>query len=664
MVDGTKPVTLSWDATVHEGGRAHVTMEPETFPMVEVYDSPFVDISGDGTPVPGTKTAEGNIGIGPAPSLVNFPEGFTFPYFGTEKTGIYPVSNGYISMAAVGSIRASLPLLEYSPGSTTVNIAPFQDDLRSYGKGEVFTKFLPHPSDREKDQFVVQWHRFQITKSPHPTSSAAATDDLTFQAALFRDGSIEFRYKTMVSPQLPARAQGSMASIGFNEYLHQRDFTTTYRRGTQLFFRPSNPIELSGRSYRYGAKKTTDSWVVTPKETTEYKICIELSGFKECKTAVVVVPAVGDLLITELNPNPPGGSSEQWFEVRHTGPHPFDLRGLKIQANAGEHVIAGSAPIVANPGEFLVFASSPSSSLHPNYVYGAGLPLGSGIDTLEILHGEVKIARVSWDSDWSIPTGKTLGLDAIYQRPHVLSNDDFSRWCETPAPGTPGFAESCSSAHYDVDPFSELPFIDISETGQRLFEPRSLNELRPLPGGLGFKIPFFDKEIDSLWISTNGFASVEHPGDARSRNERIPYPDAGGPGMIAPLWDALQVTSSLGSQGRFFYDRRRIDGMDVVILQWDRFIRFSTSGIYYIPGYATFQTQIWSNGDIVHAYDEMIVNLTPTTADPNPKQEHIGGSATVGIEAIGSQEGIQYLFEEPILREGQSIHYIRKAPRP
>jgi len=649
--DGDQPVTISWNVPAHQSGRPLVTMEPETFPMVEVLDAPFIDIADTGELLPESRTPEASVSPGDSSTRVDFPEGFTFPYFGVEQSGVYPSMAGYLAMMGNGTFTTNTPLLDYSGGALFVSIAPFWENLRSYAKGAIYSQFLAHPTDREKDQFIVQWDEVQLSKNPAPRHSGEAEDDLTFQVGLFRDGSIEFRYRTMESPTHAARAGGSGASIGFKEHIEQSALETPYFRGTQLFYKPANPINLSGRSFRYRTRTLVDSLEVTPGKTTDYRICVELAGFKECETVSVLVPTSGDLLITELNLDPAGGHAQQWFEVRNTTPHPFDLRGLRIVANAGEHVVAAETPIVAGPGDYLILGASTQPGV--DYVYGE-LPLGQAVDSLRLFYGTAPLNEVSWDTSWAIPSGKTLGLDASLLRPHLASNDDFGRWCVGSAGGTPGWAESCTSAHYDLDPFSTRPFIDIAATGRSLFQPYHNHQVRQLPGGLGFTISYFGEEVDELWISADGFASVR-PTEPRSLNERIPLPGAGGPGIIAPLWSNLQI-----GEGAFFYERREIDGEKVVILQWDRFVRPRT-GVFMIHGSTTFQAQIWSNGDIVLAYGPISAIQRPIQGD-DALLEHFGGLATVGLESIGGREGIEYLYQEPILREWQSLHFMYKQP--
>lgn len=650
VTTGDQEVTIGWTSHHLSEGHAHVTMETQTFPMVEVHDSPFIDIATTGALLPGTKTEEGSA-VSPRANLVRFPESFRFPYFGEMLDEIWAATNGYLGPVSQANSNTPDYLLEYHPGRAS--IAPFWERLMSYGKGSVLTELREHSSDRSKDQLIVQWEKMQLRRPAPPATIDQATDDLTFQVALFRDGSIEFRYKTMSSPTFPTRARASEASIGFCDGTGPSEMEDSYHVGFQLFYKPANPIDLAGKSFRYQARTLRDTLTVRPEETTEYKICAELDGFKECQIAVVVVPDTGDLLITELALDPPDGISKQWFAIRNTTPHPFDIRGMTILADAGAHTIAGDDPIVIESGAFLVLAASDDPTLAPEYVYGPALPLGTAVDTLKIMNGAREVAKASWDSSWTMPAGKTLYLDGNVHRPFILSHD-FASWCEGSADGSPRQASSCSSDYYVLDAFSNDSFIDISKTGRAIKVLEELNTTSPLPNGIGFPFPFFGEMTSDLWISSNGFLGVRGSPLPLHFNREIADDDREhAPGIIAPLW------SPSNRSGQVFYEHLVIGGEKVLVVQWHEKIRFGT-GQFWAPGSTTFQTQLWESGDIVHAYGYMSAFTMPQFNGPIPQLEHMGGVGTVGIEAIGGAEGIQYLHKEPILFEGLSLRFKRK----
>lgn len=124
--------------------------------------------------------------------------------------------------------------------------------------------------------------------------------------------------------------------------------------------------------------------------------------------------------------------------------------------------------------------------------------------------------------------------------------------------------------------------------------------------------------------------------------------------MVAPLWTPFTRS------GRVLYERLTIEGQKVVIVQWHEKRRLPPGGIFTAPGSTTFQTQLWENGDIVHAYGRMNAIKYSQKGDPDPRQEHFGGVGTVGIQAPGGAEGIQFLHKVPALYEGLSLRFIRR----
>jgi len=651
VTDGTQPVTIEWETPLLLEGRPMITLEPETFPMVEVMDSPFNDISTTGTEIesvkrPGNAAAANNV-------EVKFPPDFTFPFFDWIATGVYPATSGFISMRSGSASFVPQPMNYWAGNFEHVHIAPFYESMRSADVGTIYHQFIEHPTNPELDHQVIQWQKMQID------INSDGSDDLTFQAALYRDGSIEFRYKTMSSTRFPERAGGTTAVAGFHEPMPDLSKYTPPWRAFELFFKPANPINLAGRTFRYQARKATDSLTITPEKTTEYKVCTTFEGFRECKSVVVVVPEPGDLLITELNLNPANGLEEQWIEILNTTPYSIDIRGMTLSSDSSTTVISGSTPIVAAPGQYLILAASDIAGLNPDYVYGTSFTMGTAVDTLRISFNSRPVAELVWDTDWNIPAGKTLSLDSRWMRPHVHSNSDPVRWCEMSSSGTRRSAVTCSSTHYNVNPFSSQAFIDISRTGTEIGALRGGNpgpdRTFAIPGGLGFTIPFFGVPVNSIWVSSNGFAGVTGSQDSRPMNEPIPTFASSAPGIIAPLW------SPFDNSGRVYYERLTIGGRQVLVIQWDKVVRHIGNTQNNAPGNTTFQLQIWQNGDIVFSYGDMSAIYTPVAGDTDPKQEHFGGVGTVGIEAIGGQEGFQYLYKEPILRKGQTIAYINKS---
>lgn len=640
-VDGDTPVTLSWELDPLVGGEASLSLEPLSFPLVEA-PHVFEDISVDGSSVANDRCTK-----------VDFSESFRFPYFGIERSSAWFCSYGLLSFSSGGNAPTGQPFLEFGTSSRYVELAPFWENLQAYGGvGTLLHRFVEGERP-EEDRHIFQWDRMQLSTTPTPTTPT--DDDLTFQVALFRDGSFEFRYATMESPEQPERAGGSVATVGYKHYEAER-LTPPYR-GFELFRQLSNPIEFSNRTYRYQPYGHQGTATFTPRETTEYRLCATLGGYEECRSLVVVVPSPGDLLITELNLDPAGGASEQWFEVRNTSAHPMDLAGMVLEARAGEHRISDGAPLEVEPGDYLILAAT-DGPVAPDYVYGESLPLGTADDRLAIRFEDRTVAAVQWDPiDWVVPSGRTLSLDPVHQRPTLTESDDFGKWCVDAEEGSPRANHSCAEVPYLVDPFSPRPFIDISQSGTKLAAFSNFTSTTAyLPGGIGFPFSFFGDDVDAIWVSSNGFLGMSGEAEPMGESYEIPDPTSGRPGLIAPLWSRFSMRLA-GQTAGVHYERRTIGGAQVLIVQWTDAVRETGSGQVAMPGSVTFQTQLWEDGTIVHAYDTITQNRIPGPGESAAQLEHFGGTGTVGIEAIGGGQGIQYLHHEPILRKGQSLSF-------
>jgi len=146
--------------------------------------SAFEDISATGTLAPNSSNTDDGVDL-------NIPIGFDFPFFQNSFSAIHICANGYAGFiqAGMGSFF-NLPM----PNSAAPNdiICPLWDDFVPNVAGDVFHQTLANPT-----RFIIQWHNMRRIGA---TSGAN-----TFQAILFADGNIEFRYGLLDgSPPLTA----------------------------------------------------------------------------------------------------------------------------------------------------------------------------------------------------------------------------------------------------------------------------------------------------------------------------------------------------------------------------------------------------------------------------------------------------------------------------
>ena len=167
----------------------------------------------------------------------------------------------------------------------------------------------------------------------------------------------------------------------------------------------------------------------------------------------------GDLVISEVMPNPPGSDDQtEWFEIYNAGSSAVDLEGVTLVSakedgtSPKEHELTS---ITIEPGRYLVVGNM-IDEVRPDHVdYGYGNDLGdmrNSTGELSIRCGDALIDRILYldPSD-----GASRGFDGS-QAPDAVANDDLAAWCdasteyEPGALGTPGSANTPCAGGQDT----------------------------------------------------------------------------------------------------------------------------------------------------------------------------------------------------------------------
>jgi hypothetical protein len=159
-------------------------------------------------------------------------------------------------------------------------------------------------------------------------------------------------------------------------------------------------------------------------------------------------PSMGQLVITELLPNPAGlDAEEEWFEVKNTGATAFDLNGLGVDrvGDTARPALVVSASCRSVPaGGHAVLARSADPARNGGLPrVDATYPLSSAdAGNLQVLDGEVVLDAVTWTD---APTSASMQLDPAFTS--TSGNDLASHFCAAAPPygagsnlGTPGAA--------------------------------------------------------------------------------------------------------------------------------------------------------------------------------------------------------------------------------
>lgn len=168
-----------------------------------------------------------------------------------------------------------------------------------------------------------------------------------------------------------------------------------------------------------------------------------------------VTPGPGDLVITEVMPNPAkaGDATGEWFEAKVM--RDVDLNGVgldRVGDTAKPDVISGARCLAARAGSYVVFAKSTdmatNGGIDPSVIVGTfkfSMVTGSAAapGDVAIVAGTTTVDAVRWTGS---SNGKALQLDPDLTDP--TANDTESNFCDATAPyglgdlGTPGLANS------------------------------------------------------------------------------------------------------------------------------------------------------------------------------------------------------------------------------
>ncbi|MCS6898274.1 MAG: lamin tail domain-containing protein [Myxococcales bacterium] len=153
----------------------------------------------------------------------------------------------------------------------------------------------------------------------------------------------------------------------------------------------------------------------------------------------------GDLIVTEIYPNPVGATEDnkEWFEVYNTTDAPIDLDGWTFKDDKNSALLTGTA--IVPPKGYAVIGQSKDKAINGgiqvDVEYGGKIGLSSTADEIHLIDpGGVEIDVVSYNTVAPWPP-KTKGA-AIQLDPSSFSsteNDDGGNWClATTSYGTDG----------------------------------------------------------------------------------------------------------------------------------------------------------------------------------------------------------------------------------
>ena len=160
------------------------------------------------------------------------------------------------------------------------------------------------------------------------------------------------------------------------------------------------------------------------------------------------VSQVGDLMITELMPNPAvvDDGDAEWFEVKNVTADQLNLRGVLVVSNNASENTPVDVDLIVDAGAYVVFGRSTNTAINGGVTVDFATPnltLANSNDLVGLMVGDTVIDQVQYGTgglSLSVHSGASLQLHA-----GATDNGDAHDWCDGTATygtgdneGTPG----------------------------------------------------------------------------------------------------------------------------------------------------------------------------------------------------------------------------------
>ena len=269
--------------------------------------------------------------------------------------------------------------------------------------------------------------------------------------------------------------------------------------------------------------------------------CDASCGFDTTGCTSVPFPAAGEVIISEIMPNPTAvlDSDGEWFELHNlSATETYELSGCEVSGQAGEEGISIAGDFVIGPDAYLAFA--PDSMVDPgftrDYAYTESFSVANGGDIITLSCDGVVVDTVDYDT-FPPEAGVSLNLDPDFF--DATANDAAENWCPgvtvylDPDTGTPGAAndECIAPTVYTID-FCRMQSPDtiVQDAGTtvdvfgRLFiagltDMSTSNDLAPeVSAQLGYGPDGTDPAVDAGWTWIDAMPNAGYTAVAPEEN--------------------------------------------------------------------------------------------------------------------------------------------------
>ncbi|MFC2128143.1 hypothetical protein ACFLRU_07205, partial [Bacteroidota bacterium] len=473
-------------------------------------------------------------------------------------------------------------------------------------------------------------------------------ETVTYQIVLFKDGTIEYRYKDVSDLTSEKDYQIFLQGLKSTDTYVFRDYGDALQisNGLVVRFTPNRAVSMVGEANKLegtilSGNSETVSLNIDPKTfefaegTYKDTIVVYNNTANKFNTIPLTINVLGETDVVVID-------SLNFIEPVFLGQE--DTKYLKIENNGAQAINLVSASV--NLSQFTI-----DNSMFPLEVKGISnimLPVKFKPTNTNQLLGEISVsfedgalykavitAEGSEDSEYtqdlafpiavnlaggektSIPfnitnTSSTVALEYVFKNSKYswVSNDEI------------GKAIGENNKDIITDYGYSWTLSDSSKTFHKwdvlnLQEGRleiEANEYESIE--LPFEFPFYGAKYNTIWISPNGYISVQEPKNQPQSPEFILEDDFNG--IIAPLWANLKINENGDGLNYKIQDNK-------LIVQWYKLKGQNSSTD---PGTISFQVEIDAEGTIKYHYGEI---------------ESWGGLLKYGLK---STDGTEYL-EEP-----------------
>ncbi|HWV39081.1 MAG TPA: hypothetical protein VN033_11490 [Vulgatibacter sp.] len=699
------------------GGLSHRSFHFPRLPLTRAPESipgAYVDLEG----APDAQQLVPGFQGGTGWAELTFPQGFTFTYGGRTYSSLYVTSSGYLTIEALTgnpSVKSTNGRMLVGGGilgnNQQVHIAPYWQNITNQNTnngGDGGKLFYALRSDAEGRYLIIQWKGY--------SGQGVADSDLNFEVFLREaNGSFEFHYGPMTSPTTPGVADGSLATIGY------QDKSGTW--GWEHSFETAIP-NLSGTGLRFHQRPTvplSGNLDVRPLGSVEYRLEASNAGsFHEVGVQVSVATPVQ--IFASVSPTEPAPFEDFWIEWEAHG-----AMALRISDDSGrvlhwalpDELAGGSFPIVgglprgehtfhlwgvgaagdtqdvsvevvvedpfsidtfeATPSRIkvgetatLVWSTTNTTSVSIELLDGTpvGTPPLAGSGSLPVSPTVTTTYRLIVESHGRVATSeetvevRTTWIDELEADPETFAGGSVALSWDTSGGGTAFFRQPAAIVE---DVSAENPFVDIDgTTGATSVTMPGTSSFGSITLPFPFPDPTGGSPKTAIRVNPRGIANfttldftttkTTFPPSSGATNDRA---------RMGIFWDSnLQVNGPAGTTPATLTTKHVTDpgGSQSFIIQWKNLKLGSTTAS--ARGSLNFQLVLHDDGSFEYRYGTMAPGDAINAATPNTIAQAKGSTASIGFQRYDVTQAYQlsYNQEFPGGLENRSFRFGRSLP--